>query len=688
MCLSLLNRSHPQVQRSQLHFVDDDQTIATKAILMLVKMFLIVLALANVVQSHQTAMVHNVDDLLARAISQTTFGRLHFSASNAVVRQDWIVIHPRSTARIVRRDLPVDIAVLLDCSEQSQSNEVLVQQIPATCRISGLDSSLIRNAIDQLGTAPLLTKANGLVQGFIRQNDISEPQGLNPDVQGIANISKSNVKSLGLVDWEATAPVALTVQPIQPRHMLRPDWTYLMIGMTGAMGISLCQWAIRNGARSIVLTSRNPSVDEDWLIETRSLGADVQVWPMEIASRAAVGSVISRINSTMPQLVGGCNGTMVLNDKLFLDMDAQGMNAALEPKFRGSQIIDKVLGDQDLDFFILLSSCAMPIGNPSQTNYHAANLYMASLAANRRTPRSAASIIHLSYIADVGYVTRQDQSMRERLEQLPFCPLCESDIHNTFAEAIRASRPNGRDDPFDFAINMSPCREYVPPNFWDITTSSWTLSVSPFSSGIYIQHIRLVHYNGEWPFKRLYRTGDQGRLLEDGSLLFMGRLDGNTQIQLNGVRIESEKVEGAILAGSDGKLSTAVAAAHKDRLLAYATLTTGISLTETEIKQLLIYASLPLLTTMQPSKLIIMDTLPLTSAGKINQEAIQDLAMSGQPNRPISSSGTINRLILRQGELRLLWKKVLGGPDRSFGHESDFFHVGETQWPSCACKEP
>ncbi|KAF4163071.1 hypothetical protein CNMCM6936_001266 [Aspergillus lentulus] len=464
MCLSLLNRSHLQVSRSQLHFVDDDQTITTKAILVLVKKFLMALALASVVQSHQTAMVHNADDLLARAISQTIEGRLHFSASNAVVRQDRIVIHPRSSARIVRLDLPVDIAVLLDCSEQSQSNEVLVQCVPATCRIYGLDSSLIRNAIDQLGTAPLLTKANGLVSEFIRQNDISELQGLNPDVQGIANISKSNVKSLGLVDWEATAPVALTVQPIEPRHLLRPDRTYLMIGMTGAMGLSLCQWAVQNGARSIVLTSRNPSVDEDWLIEARSLGADVQVWPMNIASRAAVGSVISRINSTMPQLAGVCNGAMVLNDKLFLDMDAQGMNAVLEPKFRGSQILDEVLGDQDLDFFILLSSCAMLIGNPGQANYHAANLYMASLAANRRTRGLAASIVHLGYIADVGYITRQDQSMRERLEKLLFRPLCESDIHNAFAEAIRASRPNGRDDPFDFAMGMGPSREYVPPN--------------------------------------------------------------------------------------------------------------------------------------------------------------------------------------------------------------------------------
>ncbi|CZS85572.1 unnamed protein product [Fusarium graminearum] len=38
--------------------------------------------------------------------------------------------------------------------------------------------------------------------------------------------------------------------------------------------------------------------------------------------------------------------------------------------------------------------------------------------------------------------------------------------------------------------------------------------------------------------QQFYRTGDQGRLLPDGTLLFLGCLEGDTQIKLRGLRIE------------------------------------------------------------------------------------------------------------------------------------------------------
>ncbi|KUI71750.1 Nonribosomal peptide synthetase 14 [Cytospora mali] len=71
--------------------------------------------------------------------------------------------------------------------------------------------------------------------------------------------------------------------------------------------------------------------------------------------------------------------------------------------------------------------------------------------------------------------------------------------------------------------------------------------------------------------ERLYRTGDQGRLLADGTLLCFGRIDGDTQVKLRGLRIELREVEAAVLKASNGRLADVVVLKQGDSLFAYAT---------------------------------------------------------------------------------------------------------------------
>ena len=46
--------------------------------------------------------------------------------------------------------------------------------------------------------------------------------------------------------------------------------------MSGALGISLCDWMIDRGVRYLVLTSRNPKVDPAWIETHRQNGAIVK----------------------------------------------------------------------------------------------------------------------------------------------------------------------------------------------------------------------------------------------------------------------------------------------------------------------------------------------------------------------------------------------------------------------------
>ena len=218
--------------------------------------------------------------------------------------------------------------------------------------------------------------------------------------------------------------------------------TYLLIGMTGELGLSIASWMIKNGARHIVLTSRNTNVDTRWLKEMSKLGANVQVFNMDVSDRSSVHSVVGVVKNKMPPIGGVCNAAMVLSDKLFFNMDVDTLNNTLRPKVDGTRNLDEIFGQTPLEFFILFSSLASIIGNAGQSNYHAANLFMASLASQRRKKGLAASVIHIGLVTDVGYVARKGQAMEEHLRKLFFMPLSESDVHHFFAEAVLAGRPD------------------------------------------------------------------------------------------------------------------------------------------------------------------------------------------------------------------------------------------------------
>lgn len=70
---------------------------------------------------------------------------------------------------------------------------------------------------------------------------------------------------LGVLDLTSTVPVPAHFTRIDNKPMFKGDKTYWMVGLSGALGISLCDWIIDRGARTLVLSSRNPKIDPAWI---------------------------------------------------------------------------------------------------------------------------------------------------------------------------------------------------------------------------------------------------------------------------------------------------------------------------------------------------------------------------------------------------------------------------------------
>ncbi len=164
--------------------------------------------------------------------------------------------------------------------------------------------------------------------------------------------------------------------------------------------------------------------------------------------------------------------------------------------------------------------------------------------------------------------------------------------------------------------------------------------------------------------KRLYRTGDIGRLLPDGALEVIGRRD--HQIKLRGFRIELGEIETVLQQYETIKESVVVLYdQHKElRLAAYVTTSHPIDNVDAVLRPWL-KARLP--DYMVPASLTVLDELPLTASGKVDRNGLPEAVFTNHTGHQAPQSETEQLLCI-------LWSQVLGLPITS--RLSHFFGSG------------
>ncbi|KAI1080032.1 putative hybrid NRPS/PKS enzyme [Whalleya microplaca] len=255
-----------------------------------------------------------------------------------------------------------------------------------------------------------------------------------------------STRSFVVVDWTADEDIPVRQEPID-FTLFSASKTYLLVGLTGHIGQSICRWMVRNGARFVVMTSRNPETDGLWKEELQREGATIRIEAADAASKQDLARLHTAITQTMPPIGGVANGAMVLSDGLFADMSFESMQKVLKPKVLGSKNLDELFNNQELEFFLMFSSLSAVIGMPGQSNYAAANNYMVGLAEQRKARGVPASVIDIGMVIGIGVIRRSDGGeagvMENSLRKQNYMPLSERDLHYLLAEAIVAGHGIG-----------------------------------------------------------------------------------------------------------------------------------------------------------------------------------------------------------------------------------------------------
>jgi amino acid adenylation domain-containing protein len=165
----------------------------------------------------------------------------------------------------------------------------------------------------------------------------------------------------------------------------------------------------------------------------------------------------------------------------------------------------------------------------------------------------------------------------------------------------------------------------------------------------------------------MYRTGDLGRWLPDGSIEFLGRID--QQVKVRGFRVEPGEIE-AVMTAHPAVQDAAVVAVESGnglRLAGYYVVRSGQQLPATDLRR---HLTASLAEHMVPSALIPLQALPTTPLGKTDRRALAkaDYRQSSEGRTYVAPRTATETAVAE------IWSRVLG--TEGVSADDNFFEVG------------
>ncbi|MCM4084143.1 SDR family NAD(P)-dependent oxidoreductase [Actinoplanes sp. TRM88002] len=176
----------------------------------------------------------------------------------------------------------------------------------------------------------------------------------------------------------------------------QPRGTVLITGGTGALGGHVARWAAANGADRLILVSRRGVAPADL--------PKAETYACDLSDRAAVEALLARVGPVNAVV----HAAGISHSAPLAELDDAALAEVLAGKTAGARHLDELLGDTELDAFVLFSSIAATWGSGWGGAYAAANAGLDALAQRRHARGLAATSIAWGPWADAGMATEGD----------------------------------------------------------------------------------------------------------------------------------------------------------------------------------------------------------------------------------------------------------------------------------------
>ena len=223
-------------------------------------------------------------------------------------------------------------------------------------------------------------------------------------------------------------PLTNEVDPagVEPRVQpaLRPQGRYLIVGGLGGVGLSIAHHLATSYQASLVLTSRRgrPVVDENTDPETRRRMAlldeiegratGLEVVAVDAGDEVAMTAMIERVEAEGGPLNGVIVAAGVADQMGAIHRRSRAdMDASVASKIHGSLVLERALGERELDFVLLSSSIASVLYHNrfAQVGYVTGNSFAEAFALRGQQRGRAVVTVAWDDWLDIGMSVRAAQ---------------------------------------------------------------------------------------------------------------------------------------------------------------------------------------------------------------------------------------------------------------------------------------
>ena len=197
---------------------------------------------------------------------------------------NWFVVSPTISERVLAGLVQEDLSSFVDMTSRTRKDSCgdrIATLLPNHCRRDNYEWLVGTSAWNP--TTPYLKEINSRLTRAVTWASavLDDPTRCGEQVPTVTldsfPLNYYPQMPLTVIDWSRRSEVSIKVCPIESQVSFHDNKTYWLVGLTGGLGLSLCEWMSQREARYFVLSSRNPNVEAAWLGEMRTKGVTVKI---------------------------------------------------------------------------------------------------------------------------------------------------------------------------------------------------------------------------------------------------------------------------------------------------------------------------------------------------------------------------------------------------------------------------